>query len=269
MQMAGNRIYLAKRGTDSIIHKLKQYIDPIDNTWFDKLKPASEKQIIELKQRLNLSNLHLELPEAYVEFLRYAGENAGGLFDALRAEMSISSLLSKKKVEVYMNEADSMRPYCFEFLRDDIGLGYSLNLCEDNQKIIMEESYEISDNFENLLFQCAVNTYENKYFQFSQCFSASINGFRSSEIGKADRDLFDYVHKVAEQYHLQEAWFSDICFHFSYSEELSLMMNRSGGPFRGRICFNDIQMAIALNKTLLSKIGAKTNEIEEISGEGG
>lgn len=253
---------MTKRGTDSIIHKLKLYIDPIDSTWFDKLEPASEKQIIELKQKLNLNSLHLELPEEFVEFLRYAGENAGGLFDTLQAEMSISSLLSNKKVEAYINEADSRRPYCFVFLRDNIGLSYSLNLCEENQKIIMEESYEISDNFENLLFQCAINKYENKYFQFSQWFSASINGFRSSEIGKKDRELFDYVHEVAEQYHLQEAWFSDTCCHFSYSEEFSLMINRSGGPFRGRICFNDTQVAIALNKTLLSKIGAKTNEFE-------
>lgn len=261
MQMVKNRIYLAKRGTDSIIHKLKLYIDPIDNTWFGKLKPASEKQIIELKQTLKLNCLHLGLPKAFVEFLRYAGENAGGLFYPLQAEMSISSLLSNK-VEVYINEADSMRPYCFDFLRDDIAISYSLNLCEENQKVFMEGTYEISDNFENFLFQCAINKYEKKYFQFSKGFSASINGFRSSEIGKKDRDLFDYVHEVSEQYHLQEAWFSDICCHFSFSEEVSLMINRSGGGFRGRICFNDAQVAIALNKTLLSKIGAQTNEIE-------
>lgn len=261
MLIAGNRMYLAKRGTDSIIHRLRLYIDPIDSTWFDKLKPASVKQIIELEQRLNLNSLHLELPESFVEFLRYAGENAGGLFYTLQAEMSISSILSNK-VGVYINEADIMRPYCFDFMRDNIGLSYSLNLCEENQKIFMEDTYEISDSFENLLFQCAVDKYEKHYFQFSEGFSASINGFRSSEIGKKDRDLFDYVHEVEEQYHLQEAWFSDICCHFSFSEELSLMINRSGGGFRGRICFNDPQMVIALNKTLLSKIGAKTNEIE-------
>ena len=261
MLIAGNRMYLAKRGTDSIIHRLRLYIDPIDSTWFDKLKPASEKQIIELEQRLNLNTLHLELPESFVEFLRYAGENAGGLFYPLQAEMSISSILSNK-VEVYINESDIMSPYCFDFLRDDIAISYSLNLGKENQKIFMEGTYEISDNFENLLFQCAVDKYEKQYFQFSQGFSASINGFRSSEIGKKDRDLFDYVHEVAEQYHLQEAWFSDIGCHFSFSEELSLMINRSGGGFRGRICFNDPQMVIALNKTLLSKIGVKTNEIE-------
>ena len=125
MLIAGNRMYLAKKGTDSIIHRLKLYIDPIDSTWFDKLKPASVKQIIELEQRLNFNSLHLELPESFVEFLRYAGENAGGLFYTLQAEMSISSILSNK-AGVYIHEADSMRPYCFDFLRDDIAISYSL-----------------------------------------------------------------------------------------------------------------------------------------------
>ena len=160
MQIINSRIIPTKGDGKSVIQRLRTYIDPVDNTWFDNLQPAREGQIVELKKQLELDSLGLELPPIYIEFLQYAGESAGGLFhDFLHAEMSISSLLLGN-TKVYFNEADSLKPYCFDFLIDDMGIGYSINLCEKNQKIFMEETYEVSSNFENLLFQCAVHRYE-------------------------------------------------------------------------------------------------------------
>lgn len=256
MQITSNRIMPTKGDNKSVIQRLRTYIHPVDNIWFNSLQPANEVQVAELKRQLKLDSLGLELPAIYTEFLRYAGEGAGGLFhDFLHAEMSISSLLSGN-TKVYFNETDSLRPYCFNFLKDDIAIRYSINLCEKNQKIFMEDTYEISSNFENLLFQCAVHRYEKKYYQHALFFSASHKSFHDSEIGKKDIDLFDYVDQVIDQYYLQKAWFSDDFNYFAYSNEMSLIFNRSGMGFYGWICFNEMEDEQVIQKVLLSKIGA-------------
>ncbi len=114
MQITSNRMILVKRDARSVIQRLCAYIAPVDSTWFNSLRTAKETQIMELKRKLRLDSLGLELPAVYIEFLRYAGEGAGGLFyDFLHTEMSISSLLSEK-TKVYFNGADSLKPYCFE-----------------------------------------------------------------------------------------------------------------------------------------------------------
>lgn len=147
MQTVNNRIMPIKEEGKSVIQRLRTYIEPVDHAWFESLQPAKAGQIAELKRQMDLDNLGLHLPESFVDFLHEAGEGAGGLFyDFLHAEISLSYLLSQN-THIYFNEADEMRPYCFDFLMDNMGISYSINLNENNQKIYMEETYEISDNF--------------------------------------------------------------------------------------------------------------------------
>lgn len=56
---------------------------------------------------------------------------------------------------------------------------------------------------------CAVESYEKNYFRFSQWFEASVNNWRTSEISKENKDLYEYVHEVARHFDLQEAWFNE------------------------------------------------------------
>lgn len=164
MRITSSRSLKINEDDKPIVQRLRAYIEPVDCTWFENLKSAKTSQIEELKRQLDLDNLGLQFSKGFLSFLYEAGEGAGGLFcDFLHAEISVSNLLSQNTC-VYINEADSMKPYCFDFLQDSMGICYSMNLDENNQKIYMEETYEISDNFEKLLFQCAVHRYEREYY---------------------------------------------------------------------------------------------------------
>ena len=262
MQILSQRIP-SQENEGSIIDRLRLYIDPVDSTWYDSLKPASEEQIAELSRTLDLDRYGLQLPAIFVEFLRYAGEGAGKLFmhTLYNVEMSVSSFGKK----LYINEMDSMGPYCFDIFMHYMGVTYSMNLGERDQKIIYEADWVVSDSFENLVFQCAVESYEYKYFRFFQGFAVSPKAFPISEIGNQYTDLFDYLHELAEQYHLQEAWFNDSCFYFAYSDEFSFKVRRSeNGGFRGFICSNDKKIAEELERVLLVGISAEMDEIVDV-----
>ncbi|GFI09299.1 hypothetical protein IMSAGC007_01760 [Lachnospiraceae bacterium] len=256
MQTTINRIIPQKGSAKTIIQRLRAYIDPVDDTWSTKIRPANEMQIEELRQQLNLVERGLELPEVYVEFLHHAGECAGGLFSTFCAEMSIFSLISDNE-GICINNADDTKPYCFTFLKDYLGICYTMNLDNQNQKIFMEEDYAVSENFENLVFQSAITQYEKKYYPFYVYFSSSIHGLNTSEIGIKEIDLFDYADQIVKKYCLNKLWFSDSYCFFACSNEMSLMLNRSGGGVYGAICFNEKEMQREMEKVLLSKINAK------------
>ena len=132
-----------------------------------------------------------------------------------------------------------------------------MNLDNQNQKIFMEEDYAVSENFENLVFQSAITQYEEKYYPFYVYFSSSIHGLNTSEIGIKEIDLFDYADQIVKKYCLNKLWFSDSYCFFACSNEMSLMLNRSGGGVYGAICFNEKEMQREMEKVLLSKINTK------------
>lgn len=242
----------------TLIQKLRAYIDPVDNEWFSRLRPASETQIEELKKQLGLDKAGIELPLAYTEFLRYAGEGAGGLFlPSLHAEMSVSSLISGK-VTLQRNKEENNTSFYFTFLIDHMGICYTLDLDAQNQRIFLEEDYPVSANFENFVFQNAVKCYEEKYYARMTYFDSSINSFSNSEVGKKGVDLFEYVNDVLKMYNLKIAWFNDDYFYFARSNKFSVFIDRSGGGFNGKLYYNEIQTEKDIEKVLLSKIGANT-----------
>ncbi|MDE6641615.1 MAG: hypothetical protein K2K63_13945, partial [Acetatifactor sp.] len=166
-----------------------------------------------------------------------------------------------RNTRIYLNEADGMRPFCFDFLKDSMGIFYSLNLNKNNQKIYMEETYEISENFEKLLFQCAVHRYEKEYYLHKAFFSANNSSFHDSEIRRKGIDLFDYLYQVIEHYHLERAWFSDAFNFFAYNAEMSLIINRSGAGFYGYIYSDDINLLHKIQKKWLVETGARIREV--------
>ncbi len=263
MRITSSRSLKINEDDKPIMQRLRAYIEPVDCTWFENLKPAKTSQIEELKRQLDLDNLGLQFSKSFLSFLYEAGEGAGGLFcDFLHAEISVSNLLSQNTC-VYINEADSMKPYCFDFLQDSMGICYSMNLDENNQKIYMEETYEISDNFEKLLFQCAVHRYEREYYLHTTFFSASQNSFYDSKIGRSEIDLFDYLHQVIKQYQSEKAWFSDKFNFFAYNDEMSFILNRSGVGFYGYIYFDDMKLLHEMQKGWLAETGARLQRINE------
>lgn len=89
-----------------------------------------------------------------MDFLCYADEGAGGLFEyTFGAEMSLSSILSFDDVGLFVHKEVSTRPYCFYFMDGEMGVSYVMNLSEREQKIYYDGSAAvICESFERLVF---------------------------------------------------------------------------------------------------------------------
>ena len=128
-----------KGSVENMMQRLQSYIEPVDPEWVKNLKPASEESIKKWKKVLALEEKNLDFPSSYLEFLRYAGEGDGGLFEeTLNAKMSLESQLSYYR-SVDTNENDIAHPYCFDFMATtDLNLSYSINLGKENEKIFCD-----------------------------------------------------------------------------------------------------------------------------------
>ncbi len=256
MLIIKNRIPNAGSAKD-MMRRLQSYINPIDPDWLQNLKPSSEETIKKWERKLHLEEKKLKFPSSYLEFLRHAGEEDGGLFEnTLHAKMGLESQLAYKW-RIGINESDVLHPYCFEFIETmDLGIPYTMNLAENNEKIFVDMSVEFSSSFENLLFQCAVEIYEKKYFSSYVNFISNEDRFFNLDILKQGKALFPIIDKIVEENSLQKAWFSDDLFYFAYSDKMSLLINGREAGFRGMIFFNEKGDIVSVENGLISKIGA-------------
>ena len=77
---------------ENMIQRLRSYIEPVNTAWFQELKSASDENIEKWKKHLGLEEKKLDFPSTYLEFLRYACEGDGGLFEkTIGVKMSIES----------------------------------------------------------------------------------------------------------------------------------------------------------------------------------
>lgn len=245
-----------KGGVENMMQRLQSYIEPVDPEWAKKLKPASEESIKKWKKVLTLEEKQLDFPSSYLEFLQYAGEGDGGLFEeTLNAKMSLESqLLYCRNVDI--NERDITHPYCFKFMvTTDLNLPYSINLGKENEKIFCDMSVEVSNCFENLLFQCAIERYEKHYFSSYEMIRPG-KKFADFDYSKQGRDLFRIIDRIAKINGLRRAWFSDDSVYFAYSDEMSLfIVSRDYGGL-GMIFYDKKEKVENIRKNLLSDINA-------------
>lgn len=244
----------------TINQRLKKYIEPVDQKWIKAIVPASEESIAILKYTSKMLDANLDFPKSFLEFAKYAGESDGGLLSKLLGGgLSITSLIERNE-KIYINETDKLHPYCIDFLYDELELAYSMNLGnEKNQTIFLEGGYEISDSFENLLFQCAVSKYEKNYFKENSWFSASIESYNASNVRGDKENLKNFLDKFSNEYKLTKAWFSDSCCYFAYSNEISLFLRNLIG-ISGRICCDDRLLLEKIKQELKFEIGVVIKE---------
>lgn len=245
-----------KGSVENMMQRLQSYIEPVDPEWVKNLKPASEESIKKWKKVLALEEKNLDFPSSYLEFLRYAGEGDGGLFEeTLNAKMSLESqLLYYRSVDT--NENDIAHPYCFDFMATtDLNLSYSINLGKENEKIFCDMSVEVSNCFENLLFQCAIERYEKYYFSSCEMIRPG-KKFANFDYSKQGRDLFRVIDRIAKINGLCRAWFSDDSIYFAYSDEMSIFIDSRDYGGLGMIFYDKKEKVENIRKNLLSDINA-------------
>jgi len=251
-----------------IINKLNEYISTVDPEWINRVKPTSEENLRLLKKYSGMDKENLDFPDAFVEFAKYAGEGDGGLLsetlDGWDKIFSIEDLVWCYKYE-YEKHPEDLNPFEFEFLKDDLGIGYVILFNEDNkiyhgkdQEIHYDYGY-ISSSFEYLLFQCAVTKYEEAFYQEKLSFGASLNSLRvSSDRRKADI-LAVIMQELVEEHDLECLWFNDDYFFCAHSKEMSIILKKGVG-IGGKIMGNNLQQMEACIKPLLYKIGGKIHK---------
>ena len=256
MLIIKNRIP-TKGNAENMVQRLRSYIEPVDPDWFKKLKPASEQNITKWREILEFNEKNLDFPPTYLEFLRYAGENDGGLFEkTLFVEISLESQISYLW-RVDINEKDIFQPYCFEFMQTkDLGIAYTMNL-EKNNKIYIEMEEEFSGSFEKLVFQCAIQIYEHLYFSSYESIWPTVDIFDDFDVIQQGKKLFPVLDKIVEKHHLQKAWFSDDLMYFAYTDEMSLLINCRELGFRGIIFYNQKEKVKNIKASLISEVGVE------------
>ncbi len=252
------RNILAEKGRCSehdLLERLNAYIAPVDAKWQSRLKPADASMLDDLAFYLGMKEHDLELPASFIEFAKFAGEDDGGLLSVpLRGRFSIRKML-ETAIEIYEYEPENMDPCHFEFILDEVGMAYIL--CQENESgIYYEDTCWISSSFENLLFQCAIRLFEEKYFKERLHFGSSKNSFRESERNRQGNDLETIMREIVSSDNLQCAWFNDACFFFAYNEEYSVCLKKENAV-AGKIMGKDTQKMTSVLQRLLPQIGGK------------
>ncbi len=230
---------------------LNAYISPVDPNWRGRLIPPEPEDLEELQMYLEMQKENSKVPEAYLKFACYAAEGDGGLLsDVLLGEFCLARL-----PEITENANNDLLVNSLLIFWDEMGERYFIDLNNDN-KISLEEGYYISSSFENLLFQCAVQKFEEKYFPEYVGFGyETLLSFDQKRV--VDSALKEFIQKNQ----MQTVWFNDEYFLFAYNQEYSFWLEQYefyeggisiGGTFYG----NDIDK---IQRELLPQIGAQAD----------
>lgn len=250
-----------------IINELNEYISKFDPEWINRLKPASEEDLKLLKKYTLMDREGLEFPEDFVEFVRYAGEDDGGLLTAyLGGIFSIKYLVRLNKYD-YEECPEEINPFELEFFMDDMGFSYYIILNKKNVIYYtdsggLEGDYsevEVrSSSFKNFLFQCAILSYEEKRYKNCVNFGSSINSMKESAYKRKDDTLESLAHELIREYDLECAWFNDEYFLYAHNKEISIIFCKTSAIY-GYVMGNDSQQTEKIINYILPMIGERKN----------
>ena len=205
----------------NIINTLDEYIYYFDKEWKDRCKPSSISAINKLKKYTKMDLFDLNFPDAFVEFVCFAGEDDGGLLSAINGKICISELVSLNQ-DMYENWEEDINPMEFEFMLDEIGIPYLINL-NDSSKIWYENECAVSSSFENFLMQCAVRKYEKT--RFKNQVSLSFKNF--SPGNNEPEEIIFLKERLTDKLRLNIQSYSDEYFWFAKSSEISIYIRKN------------------------------------------
>lgn len=248
------RIHMFEKRID-FMEGLNAYISPVDPDWMGRLIPSEPEDLADLQMYLEMQRENPKVPESYLKFACYAAEGDGGLLsDVLLGELCLARL-----PEITENVCDNIPNDNLLIFWNEMGVRYFIDLKNDN-KISCEKEYYISSSFENLLFQCAVQKYEERYFLKYLGF-----GYKSLLSFDQKKALDITIKEFIQRNQMNTVWFNDEYFLFAYNQEYSFWITQeecyeekvaASGIFYG----NDIHK---IQKELLPQIGAVASYIKE------
>lgn len=220
--MNKKRKIIAKDKEESIIERLCDYILPVNPEWKNMWKPASEKGIEELRKKSGIDKTGYDLPISYIQYLRYMGEEDGGLLShgLYGAETKLSAIL-----KYYQKDSRNIL-----FARCHEEGEFYITTKENGEQIITTdfmEEYEIdqyAESFEKLLCQEAYFIYGKKYLKEKIDIGIDKSSNYKEIVKKIKikkEDIFDKLEKYTEKYGYKKAWYSDKWHYIGIKEEIS------------------------------------------------
>lgn len=233
-----NHILEPQKGSkENCIERVIEFVGQFDIKWSDLIKPAQKEKIDEMKNILKLDNKAINLLSVYFQFVERMGECDGGLIsDTLYGDCSIDSLLELYK-EYAHEEIDIIKNGFINFCIQDMGGQYSIMFGKSDNEQVYETDDEIiyspiAENFEKLLFQCAVKKFA--FFETSFKFAGSKNG-RIDALGIGQYYIFwKQIRELCKKYSMEEAWISDFKHYISFGDNLIVWIEVSEG-INGRV----------------------------------
>ena len=191
---------------------LSAYISPVDPGWRGRLIPPEPEDLADLQMYLEMQKENPKVPESYLKFACYAAEGDGGLLsDVLLGEFCLARLpeiiRDQNNNELFVDELN-----CFW---NEMDVMYFIDKKNDD-KISCEGGFYVSSSFENLLFQCAVQKFEERYFSEYLGF-----GYKSLLSFDQKKVLDITIKEFIKKNQMQTVWFNDEYFLFAYNQECS------------------------------------------------
>ena len=210
MQMRNRKKTFEKRV--DFMEGLDAYISPVDPGWRGRLIPPESEKLEELQMYLEMQKENPKVPESYLKFACYAAEGDGGLLsDVLLGEFCLARLpeiiRDQNNNELFVDELN-----CFW---NEMDVMYFIDKKNDD-KISCEGGFYVSSSFENLLFQCAVQKFEERYFSEYLGF-----GYKSLLSFDQKKVLDITIKEFIKKNQMQTVWFNDEYFLFAYNQECS------------------------------------------------
>ena len=228
---------------------LDAYILPVDPDWRGRLIPPEPEDLADLQMYLEMQKENPKVPESYLKFACYAAEGDGGLLsDVLLGEFCLARLpeiiRDQNNNELFVDELN-----CFW---NEMDVMYFIDKKNDD-KISCEGGFYVSSSFENLLFQCAVQKFEERYFSEYLGF-----GYKSLLSFDQKKVLDITIKEFIKKNQMQTVWFNDEYFLFAYNQEYSFWITQTECP-KGKISASGVFYGNDIDKIqreLLPQIGA-------------
>lgn len=228
MQMQINSNDIPRKGDESsVIGRLIEYIDYYNDKWKYQIEGASEEQIQQLRDKVNIKQWADDFPKSYLCYLRAMGNNDGGLCNGFLEGKGCISEIIDLYTEYEEYEPDTIKYPFFSFynatFRDD--LFFSLLPNEKRAVVnVWEGRIEkiFCESFEKFLFQAAYYTFEK--YKNKRRFSVA-----PAKMKIHSQFVETILKKICIEFGLKRSWISDDLRYIARGNKISFVISTEHG----------------------------------------
>lgn len=250
---------------ENLIEDLIEYINSFDVDWKDRLRGCSEKKIKKLIDVSSIEYNGYKLPESYINYLRYMGEDDGGLLGNLYAGYySIDILIEdypdwrSDKYGYVELENSQFAFFIGEMSNEPI---YIMEFIDKTNYYISINGGKYIESFDKFLYRMALQQQnflksEGKILDFEYMMNFWINDNEDEKmINSIGENILKIIENIGNKYNYKRLWFSDKWAYLAQKEK-GIMESKIDNKFFGRVRCNDINEIYNIKKEL--------EELEEI-----